>query len=76
MASYAPLLRDSSEPVIEDLEELRLHRKRQTALGYRCFGALRYGQLGDGHITARDPILTDHFWALGLWRSFQERNCR
>ncbi|MEM7341217.1 MAG: class II aldolase/adducin family protein [Actinomycetota bacterium] len=42
----------------------RLHRQRQLALGYRIFGALRYGDLGDGHITARDPERTDAFWLL------------
>ena len=25
---------------------------------------MRWGQLGDGHVSARDPILTDHFWLL------------
>jgi ribulose-5-phosphate 4-epimerase/fuculose-1-phosphate aldolase len=45
-------------------EAERAHRKRMCALGYRIFGALRWGQLGDGHISARDPILTDHFWLL------------
>ncbi len=44
--------------------EERLHRKRICAIGYRIFGALRWGQLGDGHISARDPELTDHFWLL------------
>ncbi|HUF98357.1 MAG TPA: class II aldolase/adducin family protein [Ilumatobacter sp.] len=34
------------------------------AIGYRAFGALRWGQLGDGHISARDPERTDHFWLL------------
>lgn len=42
----------------------REHRKRMAAIGYRIFGALRWGQLGDGHISARDPELTDHFWLL------------
>jgi ribulose-5-phosphate 4-epimerase/fuculose-1-phosphate aldolase len=42
----------------------RAHRKQMCALGYRIFGAMRWGQLGDGHISARDPILTDHFWLL------------
>ncbi len=42
----------------------RSHRKRMCALGYRVFGALRWGQLGDGHISARDPELSDHFWIL------------
>jgi hypothetical protein len=35
------------------------------AIGYRIFSALRWGQLGDGHITARDPERPDHFWVLG-----------
>ena len=42
------------------------------ALGYRVFGALRYGQMGDGHISARDPELTDHFWLLGYGIPFRE----
>jgi len=42
----------------------RVHRKRQVALGYRIFASLRWGDLGDGHITARDPYMTDHLWLL------------
>jgi hypothetical protein len=42
----------------------RAHRKRMCALGYRIFGAMRWGMLGDGHISARDPVFTDHFWLL------------
>ncbi len=46
------------------IAEERAHRKRMCALGYRVFGAMRWGQLGDGHISARDPEWTDHFWLL------------
>jgi ribulose-5-phosphate 4-epimerase/fuculose-1-phosphate aldolase len=53
---------DAGEPDITDLEALRLHRRRRLALAYRVFGALRWGSLGDGHISARDPDRTDHFW--------------
>ncbi len=42
----------------------RAHRKRMCAIGYRIFGALHWGQLGDGHISARDPERPDHFWVL------------
>ncbi len=42
----------------------REHRLRICALGYRIFGSMRWGQLGDGHISARDPEWTDHFWLL------------
>ncbi len=46
------------------LEAERTKRKREVALGYRIFASLRWGDLGDGHITARDPELTDHMWLL------------
>ena len=57
--------------VVRDPEAERAHRKRMCALGYRIFGALRWGQLGDGHVSARDPILTDHFWLLDWGVPFQ-----
>ena len=37
---------------------------RTTALGYRIFGSMGWGQQGDGHISARDPEKLDHFWLL------------
>lgn len=48
----------------ENAEAERQRRKREVALGYRIFASLRWGDLGDGHITARDPELTDHMWLL------------
>ncbi len=42
------------------------------AIGYRIFGAMRWGQLGDGHISARDPELPDHFWLLDWGVPFRE----
>ena len=44
--------------------EVRDKRKRQVALGYRILAAQRWGDLGDGHISARDPERTDCFWLL------------
>lgn len=52
------------EPVFDSAEELREHRRRQTALSYRIFAALGWGTLGDGHITARDPIVPNAMWLL------------
>ncbi len=52
------------EPQFSSVEELREHRKAEVVLGYRLFGAHHWGELGDGHITARDPERTDHFWLL------------
>jgi ribulose-5-phosphate 4-epimerase/fuculose-1-phosphate aldolase len=50
------------EPDIADPVELRAHRKRRLALAYRVFGAMGWGALGDGHISARDPERPDCFW--------------
>jgi len=45
-------------------EQVRARRKRDCALGYRLLAAQRWGDLGDGHISARDPERTDCFWML------------
>lgn len=45
-------------------DEIRQSRKRQVALGYRLLASQRWGDLGDGHISARDPERTDCFWML------------
>ncbi len=62
--SYPPFPRDAKPIVHADPDQERDHRKQQTALGYRLFAALRWGQAGDGHISARDPEQTDCFWLL------------
>lgn len=54
------------------IDDERSHRKRMCAIGYRIFAAQRWGQLGDGHISARDPELTDHFWVLDWGVPFGE----
>lgn len=43
-------------------EQERLHRKRQLAAACRIFAARGFDEGAGGHITARDPIRTDHFW--------------
>ncbi len=68
-----PLLRSADqEPQFADPEAERLHRQRRCALAYRVFGELGWGILGDGHITARDPEHTDHFWLLRWGVPFAE----
>lgn len=47
-----------------DVSAERELRKEQVALGYRLFAAYGWGDDGAGHITARDPELTDHLWLL------------
>jgi len=44
--------------------EERCRRRGDLAVAYRIFGAMRWGDLGDGHITARDPERTDCMWLL------------
>lgn len=44
--------------------QVRARRKRDVALGYRILAAQRWGDMGDGHISARDPEQTDCFWFL------------
>jgi ribulose-5-phosphate 4-epimerase/fuculose-1-phosphate aldolase len=53
-------------------EEVRADRKRQVALGYRLLAAQRWGDLGDGHISARDPERSDCFWLLRYGVSYHE----
>jgi ribulose-5-phosphate 4-epimerase/fuculose-1-phosphate aldolase len=54
---------DSGKPQFS-IEQIRARRKRDCALGYRLFAAQKWGDLGDGHISARDPERTDCFWML------------
>jgi ribulose-5-phosphate 4-epimerase/fuculose-1-phosphate aldolase len=51
-------------------QQVRARRKRDVALGYRILAAQRWGDLGDGHISARDPERTDCFWVLKLGVSY------
>jgi ribulose-5-phosphate 4-epimerase/fuculose-1-phosphate aldolase len=51
-------------------EEVRARRKRDVALGYRLLASQRWGDTGDGHISARDPERTDCFWLLKYNVSF------
>lgn len=69
---YPDITYDALPPTVDDPEDLRLLRKWEVALGYRIFATMRWGQLGDGHVTARDPVLTDHFWVLGYGIPFRD----
>jgi ribulose-5-phosphate 4-epimerase/fuculose-1-phosphate aldolase len=52
----------AGEPEFTDPVELRAYRQQRLVLGYRAFGALGWGSLGDGHISARDPLSPECFW--------------
>jgi ribulose-5-phosphate 4-epimerase/fuculose-1-phosphate aldolase len=48
-------------PAFERLEDERLYRKQHLAAAYRIFADRGYDEGVAGHISVRDPILTDHF---------------
>jgi ribulose-5-phosphate 4-epimerase/fuculose-1-phosphate aldolase len=49
-------------PSFSTVEEERLHRKQRLAAAFRLFSKCGFDEGVAGHITARDPELTDHFW--------------
>ncbi len=60
------------ESTHESPERVRARIKRDVALGYRIFAAMRWGDLGDGHISGRDPERTDCFWLLRYGVSYHQ----
>ncbi len=54
----------------ETAEEERQHRKERLAAALRVIGGLGFAEGVAGHITARDPELTDHFWVNPFGMSF------
>ena len=52
----------SPTELFEDVEAHRLHLKQRLAASFRLFGRFGFDEGVAGHITARDPILPDHFW--------------
>lgn len=61
-------LRALPAPLAPEAE--RLHRRQRLAAAFRLFSRLGYEVGLAGHFTARDPILTDHFWVNPLGMSF------
>src|SRR4051794_21424192 len=57
-------------PVFDTIEEERRYRKEQLAIAFRIFGKFGYSEHLAGHITVRDPELTDHLWVNPFGRSF------
>jgi ribulose-5-phosphate 4-epimerase/fuculose-1-phosphate aldolase len=61
-----------SPPVFSDVKQERIHRKERLVGALRIFGALGFGEGVAGHITARDPEYTDHFWVNPFAMSFKK----
>ncbi|WP_419842208.1 class II aldolase/adducin family protein [Candidatus Poriferisodalis sp.] len=60
-----------AEPFEADAGAERRRLLADLARAYRLFGTLRWGELGDGHITCRDPLRPDHMWLLRYGVSFE-----
>lgn len=59
-------------PKTSSIEEERKLRKEQLAGALRVFGKFGFSEGVAGHITARDPELTDHFWVNPFGVSFNQ----
>ena len=49
-------------PTFASIEAERQHRKDRLASVFRVFSKFGFEEGLAGHVTARDPELTDHFW--------------
>ncbi len=56
---------------LSNVNEERQRRKERLAGSLRIFGRLGFDEGVAGHITVRDPELTDHFWVNPMGRSFK-----
>jgi ribulose-5-phosphate 4-epimerase/fuculose-1-phosphate aldolase len=59
-------------PTFASVEDERRHRKQRLAAGFRLFGAFGFDEGVAGHITARDPELSDHFWVNPFAMNFKQ----
>ena len=58
-------------PTFDSFASERQHRKERLAGALRIFGKLGFSEGVAGHITARDPELTDHFWVNPFGMNFR-----
>ncbi len=58
-------------PTFASTDEERVHRKQRLAAAFRLFSRFGFDEGVAGHITARDPELTDHFWVNPFGMSFK-----
>ena len=58
-------LKIRSYPQFKSLEDERLYRKQHLCAAFRVFADRGFDEGVAGHISVRDPILTDHFCEFG-----------
>src|SRR5215470_3947183 len=71
-AAPANVFRIPAIPKFATLEEERKHRKQRLAAAFRLFAKFGFDEGVAGHITARDPERTDHFWVNPFGMHFQQ----
>src|ERR1700726_346748 len=71
-ATNAASLCTPQPPAFSSLAQERQHRKEKLAASFRVFGKFGFDEGVAGHITARDPELTDHFWVNPLGVAFSQ----
>jgi ribulose-5-phosphate 4-epimerase/fuculose-1-phosphate aldolase len=81
----APAMKDTANNIVmnmdetnsmalqpQGVEQIRQDRKSKLAAALRLFGKFGFDEGVAGHITVRDPELTDHFWVNPMGRSFKQ----
>lgn len=61
----------NQQPTFAHPEEERQHRKEKLAAAFRVFAKLGFDEGVMGHISARDPVWTDHYWTNPFGLSFR-----
>lgn len=75
LADLQPIPRDQLAlrvpRIWEDPAAERIHRQQSLVIAFRLFGKFGFEEGIAGHITARDPEHTDHFWVNPYGMSFK-----
>ncbi|CAK7275435.1 hypothetical protein SEPCBS57363_006679 [Sporothrix epigloea] len=66
------VLRIRTYPKFKTLDEERLYRKQHLTAVFRVFAERGFDEGVAGHVSVRDPILTDHFWLNPLSMHFSQ----
>jgi len=72
IASRVAPFRTPEPPTFSSPAQERQHRKERLAAAFRLFSRFGFDQGVAGHITARDPELTDHFWVNPFGQHFSQ----
>src|SRR5947207_5771728 len=72
IASRIDSIDSMQQPVFSSLAEERQHRKERLAASFRLFSKFGFDEGVAGHITARDPELSDHLCVNPFAQQFGE----